>query len=123
MPRSGRIRTFIQEIHESPRAEKISFLPPVFILILEVILLVHAVTIHNPDLLVVELTSVLLFVSLIEMVFLVRELHERRQESNFDRIITIKLDDFILQKRYKNVRRIVEDFIQEFPQYQPRGIV
>jgi len=37
--------------------------------------------------------------------------------SSFDRILTIRLDDFVLQQKEKNVKKIVEEFIDMHPDY------
>jgi len=118
MPRSGRLRTFIREYKESPKTEKLSFIPPFLILIVEAVLLLHALTIDVPDIMVVELTGILLIISFVEILFVSREINEHYTKNNFDRVLTIKLDDFITSKKEKNVKRIVEDFINENPQYK-----
>ncbi len=117
MPRSGRLRTFIREYSESSRAEKISFIPPFLILVVEVILLSHALTIDVPDIMVVELTAVLLIISIVEILLVSREIHEHYTRGNFDRILTIKLDDFIIERNEGNVKKIVTDFIEQHPNY------
>jgi len=118
MPRSGRLRAFIREYKESPRFEKISFIPPFLILFVEGVLLAHAFTIDVPDIMVVELTTILLAISLVEILFVSCEMHEHYQRGNFDRILTIKLDDFILQRKDKNVKKIVTDFIERYQEYE-----
>jgi len=118
MPRSGRLRNFIREYRESPRFEKLSFILPFIILIVEGVLLTHALTIEAPDIYVIELTTVLLAISLIEIIFVTGEIHDHYQRSNFDNILTIKLDDFILQSKKNNVKNIVEDFVELYPKYR-----
>ena len=117
MPRSGRLRTFIREYSESSRAEKISFIPPFLILVVEVILLTHALTINVPDIMIVELTAVLLIISIVEILLVSREIHEHYTRGNFDRLLTIRLDDFIIERKEKNVKKIVTDFIEQHPGY------
>lgn len=117
MPRSGRLRTFIREYSESSRVEKISFIPPFLILVVEVILIAHALTIDVPDIMVVELTAVLLIISIVEILLVSREIHEHYTRGNFDRILTIKLDDFIIEQNEGNVKKIVTDFIEQHPNY------
>ncbi len=119
MPRSGRLRRYIKEFVSSSRAEKLSFIPPFLILALEIVLLTHATTAPNlsDNRLIIELTSILLVISVIEAILVSREIHERYICSAFDRILTIKLDDFILQQKTRNVKRIVEDFIELHPGY------
>ncbi len=116
MPRCGRIRSYIQEIAESPRTEQLSFIIPFFVLVLEIILLYHAVITNEYE--IIMLTLILLIVSIIETMFVSLEIHERYQESNFQRLLTIRLDDFILeQKSSRNVKLIVEDFLERYPIY------
>jgi len=116
MPRSGRLRNFIREYKESARFEKLSFIPPFLILIVEGVLLVHALTIDVPNIMVVELTTILLIISVVEILFVGEEIHGHYRRTNFDRILTIRLDDFII-KRKKNVKLLVEEFIEIYPSY------
>jgi hypothetical protein len=116
MPRCGRFRRFIKEYNESQKTDKISFIPPFFIFILEIILITHALIENN--IFVIWLTSILLIISLIEIIFVTREIHEHYQSSNFDRELTIRLDDFIIGKNEKNVKNIVEKFIDKNPNYE-----
>ena len=116
MPRSGRIRNFIKEYKESPRTERISFIPPFLILALEIILIIHAISLH--EMYVIILTLTLLIISTIEIVIVSYEIHEHYTSSNFDRILTIKLDDFIIERKGKNVKKIVTDFMQQHPEYE-----
>lgn len=115
MPRSGRLRTFIREYKESPRIEKMSFIPPFLILALEVILIIHAYVVN--EIYVIILTSILLVISLIEIILVTVEMHEHYSRSNFDRILTIRLDDFITESNEVNVKKIVTDFIEQNPEY------
>jgi len=118
MPRSGRLRNYIREIAESPRAEKLSFIPPFLILIVEIALLHHAVTTYA-DQYVINLIVVLLIISIIEIFLVMREIHEHYQRSNFDRELTIRLDDYITERKTEKVKKIVEDFIDVHPDYGP----
>jgi hypothetical protein len=113
-----RLRNFIKGYRESPRFEKLSFILPFLIIIVEGVLLAHALTIDVPDIMVVELTTVLLAISFVEIIFVAGEIHDHYQKSNFDKILTIKLDDFILQSKKNNVKKIVEDFIKLYPKYK-----
>lgn len=112
MPRSGRIRRYIQEMAASPRAEKLSFIPPFIILAIEVILLSHAV--HLNEGYVILLTAFLLIVSVIELIFVITEIHEHQRW----RILTIKLDDFITKGKKNNVKEIVSEFVEKYPEYE-----
>jgi hypothetical protein len=117
MPRCGRFRNFIKEYKESERFEKLSFIPPFMILFLELVLLVHALTEDTSDLIVVELTTILLIVSFIEILLVGREIHEHYRKDSFQQEMTIRLDDFILERQMDNVSSIVEEFIEENSQY------
>jgi hypothetical protein len=116
MPRSGRLRTFICEYRESPKLEKISFIPPFLILAIEVILIIHAIVVQ--EIYVIMLTSILLVISIVEMILVGLEIHEHYTRINFDRILTIRLDDFITEKKEKNVKKIVTDFLDQYPGYE-----
>jgi hypothetical protein len=116
MPRCGRIRTFIREYNESSTTDKISFIPPFIILALEIILIIHAYI--EEAMFVFSLTAVLLVISLIEIFLVGLEMHQHYQTSNFDRILTIRLDDFVIERKENNVKKIVEDFIKEYPDYK-----
>jgi len=116
MPRSGRLRNFIKELSESPRIEKISFIPPFLVLAVEIILLHHAITIKVYY--VIELTIILVILSLIEIFFVAEEIHEHYIKSSFERILTIRLDDFILERKNENVKTLVEEFIHFYPVYK-----
>ena len=115
MPRSGRLRNYIKEVAESPRIEKLSFIPPFLVLIVELILLQHAISMQV--LYVIELTLVLIALSIIELIFVAREIHEHYIKTNFDRVLTIRLDDFMIEHREKNVKHVVEEFIEKYPKY------
>lgn len=116
MFRSGRFQNYIKEFTESDRFEKLSFIPPFLVLIVEIILLEHAIRIQVYY--VIELTLILLILSVIEIIFVAEELHEHYIKGNFERIMTIRLDDFITEKKRKNVKYIVEEFIKEYPEYE-----
>ena len=140
MPRSGRLRNFIKEYQESPRFEKLSFIPPFLILIVECILLLHELSTDHPDIMVIELTTILLIISIVEILFVGEEIHDHYSRTNFDRLqnlfyyndhvflhysrtnfdrlLTIRLDDFITKKKKQNVQQIVEEFTNLYPTYQ-----
>jgi len=116
MPRSGRLRTFIREYKESPRLERVSFIPPFLILGLEIILIIHAIILQ--EIYVIILTLILLVISTFEIILVSLEIHEHYTSGNFDRILTIKLDDFITEKKLTNVKRIVTDFLYHHPEHE-----
>lgn len=116
MPRSGGTRRYLKEIAESPRAEKMAFIPPFVILITESVLLVHAIQLAEP--MVIMLTGLLLFVSIIELFLILREMHLHRMQTTFERELTIRLDDFIIERHMGNVSNIVTLFLQEYEEYK-----
>jgi hypothetical protein len=116
MPRCGRIRNFIKEYRESPRTERISFIPPFLILAIEAVLIVHAIILN--ELYVIILTAILLVISTIEIVIVSYEIHEHYTKINFDKKLTIRLDDFITEKKEKNVKKIVTDFVNQYSEYE-----
>ena len=116
MPRSGRLRNFIREYKECPRTERISFIPPFFILAIETILIIHAILLN--EMFVIILTAILLIISTIETIIVSYEIHEHYTKINFDKKLTIRLDDFITEKKEKNVKKIVPDFIKHYPEYE-----
>jgi len=115
MPRSGRLQSFIREYRESPKLEKASFIPPFMILVIEIILIYHAIIINETYVFV--LTFILVVISTIEIILVSLEIHAHYQRGSFDRLLTIRLDDYILERKEKNVKRIVNDFIEEHPEY------
>jgi len=116
MPRCGRIRSFLREYRESPRLEKLSFIAPFIILLIEIILLAHAINLREAY--VILLTSILVAVSIVEIMLVTLEIHKEYQRRNFDKILAIKVDDFIIESKEKNVKKIVEGFITRYPEYE-----
>ena len=115
MPRCGRLRTYLTEVAESPRADKLSFIIPFVVLIFEIILIRHAIIIEEAYILI--LTSILLVLSVVEIFFVSQEIHEHYQQNYAQRALTIRLDDFVLERKKLSVKEVVEEFIQTYPQY------
>lgn len=116
MPRCGRLRNFIIEYKESPRTERVSFIPPFLILAIEIVLIIHAILLN--EMFVIVLTLVLLIISTIEIVIVSYEIHAHYSKINFDKKLTIRLDDFITEKKEINVKKIVTDFINQYTEYE-----
>jgi len=116
MVRVGRVRNFIREFAESAMIEKFSFILPFFVIVIDIILIEHAVRIREPYIIV--LTSILFLLSLIEIIVVLDEIHKHYQESSFERVLTIRLDDFIIKRKNKNVKILVEEFIKLYPTYK-----
>jgi hypothetical protein len=118
MPRCGRIRTYLNDIQESQRFEKISFILPFIILTIEIILLIHAFSIQ--EMYVIILTLFLLFISMLELLFVIQEIHEHQQLNSIERELTIRLDDFIMEQGSTNVSSVVEDFLSKHDNYSKK---
>ena len=116
MPRSGGIRRYCREIADSPRGDKIAFITPVAILTAEFILLYHAFELKEGF--VIFLTSFLVFLSLIELFLILREVHQHRCQTTFERELAIRLDNFIIERHMDNVSNIVEKFLNEYEEYR-----
>jgi hypothetical protein len=116
MVRLGKCRGIIREIAESPSIEKLSFILPFFVIVIDILIIEHAIREHLPPY-IIGLTSLLFILSLIEIAVVLDEIHEHYSKTNFQRILTIKLDDFIIKKKKRSVKRALEDFIQEHPEY------
>ena len=116
MVRVGRLRNFLHELAESPLIEKISFVLPFFVIVIDIIILEHAIRIKETYIIV--LTTLLFFLSVFEITVVTGEIHDRYQQSNFERTLTIRLDDFILERKKNNVKKIVEEFTEIYPHYR-----
>ena len=116
LPRCGRIKTFLQNCRQSNRVYNLSFFLPYLILVLELILLIDS-TIIDFNLIIIIITLSLVIISIAEIILVTREIHDKIQTNNFEKILTIKLDDFITRKREKNVKIIISDFLEQYPEY------
>ncbi|UCD14247.1 MAG: hypothetical protein JSW60_02205 [Thermoplasmatales archaeon] len=116
MVRVGRLRNFIHEFAESPLIEKISFVLPFFVIVIDIVILEHAIRIKEAY--IIMLTTLLFFLSVFEIAVVTGEIHGRYQKSNFQRTLTIKLDDFIIERKKNNVKKIVEEFTEIYPRYR-----
>jgi hypothetical protein len=110
------LRGFISELAESPLIEKISFILPFFVIIVDVIVMEHAIRIQEHY--IIALTTILFLLSLIEIIVVTGEIHDHYKKSNFERTLTIKLDDFIIKERKRSAKRTVEEFIKKNPCYE-----
>jgi hypothetical protein len=115
MPRCGRTRQYLKDVAESQRFEKISFILPFIILTIEIILLIHAFSIQ--EIYVIFLTMFLLVISIAELLFVLQEIHEHQQLNSIERELTIRLDDFILERGTTNVSTVVEEFLSKHDNY------
>lgn len=116
MVRLRRLRNFLKEFSESPTIEKITFILPFFVIIVDIILIEHAIRINEHY--IIALTTILFFLSLIEIIVVIREIHEHRSYIIFEENLTIKLDDYIIEERKKNVKETVQEFIEKYPEFK-----
>jgi hypothetical protein len=115
MARCTRIRCFLREVSKSPFGEKLSFFLPFFVISIDIIILEHAIRIQETY--IIACTLFLFFLSLFEIIIVSRELHKSFQKSYFEKRLTIKLDDFIIEKKGYSIKEIVENFISNNPEY------
>jgi len=116
LPRCGRIKTFLQNYKKSTKAYKLSCFLPYLILFLELLLLIDA-TIIDFNLIIIIITLILVTISIVEIVLVTMEINDKIKNSNFEKILTIRLDDFITKKREKNVKIIITDFLEQYPEF------
>ena len=67
---------------------------------------------------VIMLTGFLLVLSVIELFLILREMHLHRMQTTFERELTIRLDDFIIERHMDNVSNIVTLFLKEYEEYR-----
>jgi len=115
MVRCSRTRSFLREVAKSPFGEKLSFILPFFVLTIDIIILEHALRIQETY--IIACTMFLFFLSLFEIIIVSRELHINYQKINFEKRLTIKLNDFLEGKNVYNIKEIVENFIEINPEY------
>lgn len=116
MARCSRTRIFLKEVAKSPFVEKLSFILPFFVISIDIIILEHAIRIQETY--IIGCTLFLFFLSLFEIIIVSSDLHSHYQQSNFEKTLAIKLDDFIDIKKSYNIKKIVEDFITLNPEYK-----
>jgi hypothetical protein len=116
MVRCSKLRNFLREFAESPKIEKVTFVLPFLVIIVDIILIEHAIRINEHYIIV--LTTLLFFLSLIEILVVIREIHDHRKNILFDETLTITLDDFIIEGKKKNVKETVQEFIELYPKYK-----
>lgn len=116
MLRLSRIHQNISNICTEERFEQISIILPLIILIVEIVLIVHALDIQEAY--VIALTTFLLVVSIIELILVTKEVTDQKSKRNFDSTLTIRLDDFINKTKNSNVKDIMNTFIEKYPIYR-----
>lgn len=117
MVRTTRLRTFIKNFKNWPPAEKLSFIPPFIVLLFELLLLLHELLLREKDVVVISLVSILIAISVIEVLLVSYEINEHYKRERFEKTLAIKLDDFIIERKRNNLKSIVKDFIHKYPEY------
>jgi hypothetical protein len=115
MPRVSRCRSVLSEITTSPIVGKISLLLPVLVLVIDIILIEHAIRINEHY--IIFFTLILFSLSVIEIIIVISEIHENYNKNNFLKSLTIKLSDFMRNNKRKNVKILVGKFISSHPEY------
>ena len=117
MPRFSRCRSFICEVTTVPFVEKISLVLPILVLVIDIILIEHAIRINEHY--IIFFTSVLFSLSVIEMVLVIREIHTNYNKNNLLKTLTIKVSDYMCNKKGRNVKILVSGFLSRHPEYLP----
>lgn len=115
MPRFSRCRSLLCELSTSPVVEKLSLLLPVLVLIIDIVLIEHAVRINEQY--IIFFTSVLFSLSVTEILIVLSEIHTNYQKNIGLKTLTAKLSDFMAHKKGKNVKILVSQFIERHPEY------
>jgi len=116
MVRCWRIGNFLREAIGTPLIKKLSFVLPFIVITVDIILIEHAIRINEHY--IIGLTTLLFFLSIIEIIVVTSEIRRDYRKTNFERTLTIKLDDFIINKKEKNLKQIIEDFVKNYPEYK-----
>ena len=117
MPRFSKCRSLICEVTTVPIAEKISLVLPILVLVIDIILIEHAIRINEHY--IIFFTSVLFSLSVIEMVLVIREIHTNYNKNNLLKTLTIKVSDYMCNKKGRNVKILVSGFLTRHPEYLP----
>lgn len=115
MTRCRRLRSFIIEITTSPIMEKLSLLLPMIVIVIDIILIEHAIRINEHY--IIFFTLILFSLSVIELVIVIGEIHQNYIRNNFLKSLTIEVSEFIRHNTKKNVQLLVNEFISSHPEY------
>jgi|GEM_PF-1355546 len=115
MPRFSRCRSLLCELFTSPIVEKLSLLLPVLVLIIDIVLIEHAVRINEQY--IIFFTSILFSLSVTEISIVLSEIHTNYQKNIGLKTLTAKLSDFMAHKKGKNVKILITQFLERHPEY------
>jgi len=116
MVRYSKLRKFLTEIAGSPVVEKISLILPFIILGIDVHILQYSL--FRKDFEIVLPATILLALSIIEIIVVIDEIHVTARKMNMERELTIKLEKFIFDNPKLNVKEIVNKFVEKHPEYK-----
>ena len=116
MARYSRLRKFLTEIAGSPLIEKISLILPFIILGIDIHILQYSL--FRKDFEIVLPATILLALSIVEIIVVIDEIHVTARKMNMERELTIKLEKFIFDNPKLNVKEIVNKFVEKHPEYK-----
>ena len=116
MARYSKLRKFLTEIAGSPLVEKISLILPFIILGIDVHILQYSL--FRKDFEIVLPATILLALSIVEIIVVIDEIHVTARKMNMERELTIKLEKFIFDNPKLNVKEVVNKFVEKHPEYK-----
>ena len=116
MARYSKLRKFLTEIAGSPLIEKISLILPFIILGIDIHILQYSL--FRKDFEIILPATILLALSIIEIIVVIDEIHVTARKMNMERELTIKLEKFIFDNPKLNVKEIVNKFVEKHPEYK-----
>jgi len=116
MARYSKLRKFLTEIAGSPLVEKISLILPFIILGIDVHILQYSL--FRKDFEIVLPATILLALSIVEIIVVIDEIHVTARKMNMERELTIKLEKFIFDNPRLNVKEVVNKFVEKHPEYK-----
>ena len=116
MARYSKLRKFLTEIAGSPLVEKISLILPFIILGIDIHILQYSL--FRKDFEIVLPATILLALSIVEIIVVIDEIHVTARKMNMERELTIKLEKFIFDNPKLNVKEVVNKFMEKHPEYK-----
>jgi len=116
MARYSKLRKFLTEIAGSPSIEKISLILPFIILGIDIHILQYSL--FRKDFEIVLPATILLALSIIEIIVVIDEIHVTARKMNMERELTIRLEKFIFDNPKLNVKEVVNKFMEKHPEYK-----
>jgi len=116
MARYSKLRKFLTEIAGSPLIEKISLILPFIILGIDIHILQYSL--FRKDFEIVLPATILLALSIIEIIVVIDEIHVTARKMNMERELTIRLEKFIFDNPKLNVKEVVNKFMEKHPEYK-----